>query len=511
MLTNLKALLVLLPIAFAVFSLLRPLCLKFMSDADFRLRRNLWFTLTCVAFLSPSFWLFALAAIPLIGSTAAKDKNPVALYLLLLQVIPPFGLQLPVVGINQLFELNSYRILAFALLIPALFRLSRQRDKRKSSSHRSMDYFILAYAVLQIVLLMPNESITNTLRRAFLFSIDTLALYFAASRLCRNRRDIEEALACFCLACAIYAPLAVFESLRGWQLYGGLREQWTAVEDIAFSYLLRGETLRALVSAGHPLALGYMMSMAFGFWLYLQSRVGSITVTWLGAGVFWAGLLGAYSRGPWLVAALVFFVFISLGPQGASRFVKAVISAAIIGALVLVSPIGERVIDNLPFIGTVDSENVSYRQRFAEISWQLIQANPLFGDSNILLYLEDLRQGQGIVDFINSYATIAMYYGLVGLFLFLGPYLSGMWKMFVLRRRLAMVNPEAANLGTALLACMTGTLFMMATGSFGTSLEKLYYVLAGLAAAYLQAGVPEPLSQLAMPGAEPRRRLGLTQ
>ena len=132
MLTNLKALLVILPVAFAVFSFLRPLCLKFMAEADFLRRRNLWFALTGVAFLSPSFWLFALIAIPLVASAAAKDKNPVALYLVLLQVIPPFGLQLPVVGINQLFELNSYRILAFALLIPALFRLSRERSVRKT-------------------------------------------------------------------------------------------------------------------------------------------------------------------------------------------------------------------------------------------------------------------------------------------------------------------------------------------------------------------------------------------
>ena len=501
MLTNLKALLVILPIAFAVFSLLRTLCLKFMSEDDFMRRRNLWFILTGVAFLSPSFWLFALVAIPLIASAGAKDRNPVALYLLLLQVIPPFGLQLPVVGINQLFELNTYRILAFALLIPALMRMSRERKERNTRLHRSIDYFVLAYALLQIVLLMPYESVTNTLRRAFLFGIDTLVLYFAASRLCRNRRDIEEVLACFCLFCAISAPLAVFESLRGWQLYGGLREQWTATEDIAFSYLRRGDSLRALVSAGHPLALGYMMSMAFGFWLYLQSRVGSVSVKWMGAGIFWAGLLGAYSRGPWLVAALVFFVFITLGPKGASRFLKAAVGTAIVGALVLVSPIGERVIDNLPFVGTVDSENVSYRQRFAEISWQLIQANPLFGDPNILLYLEDLRQGQGIIDFINSYATIAMYYGLVGLVLFLGPYLLGMWKMFKMSRRLAVSNPEQALLGGTLLACMTGTLFMMATGSFGTSLEKLYYVFAGLTVACLHAGVPEPVDQQTEPSA----------
>jgi O-antigen ligase len=299
--------------------------------------------------------------------------------------------------------------------------------------------------------------------------------------------------------------------LRGWQLYGGLREQWIATEDIAFSYLLRGETLRALVSSGHPLALGYMMSMAFGFWLYLQSRLNSTSATWLGAGCFWAGLLGAYSRGPWLVAALVFFVFLSLGPQGASRFVKAVVAATIIGALVLISPIGDRVIDNLPFVGTVDSENVSYRQRFAEISWQLIQANPLFGDPNILLYLEDLRQGQGIVDFINSYATIAMYYGLVGLLLFLGPYLSGMWKMFVLRRRLASIDPAASLMGTSLLACMTGTLFMMGTGSFGTSLEKLYYVFAGLTAAYLQVGLRESVRQPVVPGVDSRRNLELSR
>ena len=52
------------------------------------------------------------------------------------------------------------------------------------------------------------------MRRGFLFCIDVLVLYFVVSRTCTSRKAIVESMASFCLACAIFAPLALFESLK---------------------------------------------------------------------------------------------------------------------------------------------------------------------------------------------------------------------------------------------------------------------------------------------------------
>jgi O-antigen ligase len=127
---------------------------------------------------------------------------------------------------------------------------------------------------------------------------------------------------------------------------------------------------------------------------------------------------------------VIVFSYLSVGPKGSSRLFKGMLVSALIAGAVLLSPVGDRVIDNLPFVGTVDQDNVSYRQRLAERSWELIQQNPFFGSPFGLLHLEELRQGQGIIDLVNTYATVAMYYGLIGLSLFLGFFVIGIWNAY---------------------------------------------------------------------------------
>ena len=52
MITNLKAMIVVLAIAMAVFIIAKPICLRFMAEHDFSRRRNVWFALTLAAFIS---------------------------------------------------------------------------------------------------------------------------------------------------------------------------------------------------------------------------------------------------------------------------------------------------------------------------------------------------------------------------------------------------------------------------------------------------------------------------
>jgi len=122
---SLKELIVVLAIAAVIFKLAKPIALHFSTEQDFARRRNVWFVLTVTAFLSPSFWLFAVVAVPLMTWAGRRDTNPVAFYLLLLHVIPSIPVEIPVVGINQLFELDNYRLLSFCVLVPAAWRLQR--------------------------------------------------------------------------------------------------------------------------------------------------------------------------------------------------------------------------------------------------------------------------------------------------------------------------------------------------------------------------------------------------
>jgi len=505
MLVNLKALVVVLCIAAAAFIVAKPVCLRFMAEDDFVRRRNVWFALTIAGFISPTFWIFLILAAPILFWSGHKDANPVALYVLLMHVIPRgVDWNIPVVGINALFELNGYRILALTVLFPTALRLLRSGNEKNARARKLMDALMLAYLAVQLVLLMPYESTTNTMRRGFLFAADVLVLYFVVSRICVSRRAILETMASLCLACAILAPLAVFEMFSGWLLYQGIGDRWGS--PIEFAYIVREGLLRAQVSAGHALVLGNMMALAFGFWLYLRSQVRS-SLSAVVIIAMWGGLIAAYSRGPWLVAVVIFFASFALIPNGLARFSKILLIAALVAGLVLVSPIGGRVIDNLPFVGTVEEGGVTYRQELLMLSLDLIQRNPIFGNPFFLTQMESLRQGQGIVDLLNTHTTVAMSYGLLGYVCFIGPFLIGMRNAYRLVRNSASSDADLAMLGTTLIASTIGLLLIM---SFGGYEERLAYLVLGLTAGYLQL---QPLQETAptqpSPGLVPESRVAL--
>ncbi len=485
MLVNLKAMIVVLTVALTVFVFAKSECLRFIAENDYVRRRNVWLILTAAAFVSPNIWLYALLALPLLFWAGRRDTNPVALYVLAMQVIPPtISVEIPGVIVNKIFDLTNYRILSLAILLPATLRLLQEARGRKSGGLGRSDVMLLGYLGLQLLLLMPYESSTHTLRRAFLATIDVFLVYFTISRANASRGALLDTIATFALASTIYALLAVVETLKGWLLYGGIGAVWGSLD--VFGYLFREGRLRAEVSAGHSITLGYMLAISFGFFLYLRAHFRSRLMAAFAPVCMWIGMIAAYARSPWVVAVCVLFAFWALSPAGLVRVVKGLIASAIIAGVVLASPIGPSVIENLPFVGAVGAETVSYRQRVAEESWRQIQEHPILGNPLVLKNLEDLRQGQGIIDLMNTYTNVAMFYGLIGLALFMSFFLTVTWKAYGAIKASRAVAPDDSRLGASLVACMAGSLVMMATGSFGGAFAQVCWVLAGLTAGYAQ-------------------------
>jgi O-antigen ligase len=114
----------------------------------------------------------------------------------------------------------------------------------------------------------------------------------------------------------------------------------------------------------------------------------------------------------------------------------------------------------------------------------LIQEHPFFGEQLAYFKLDDMRQGIGLIDFVNTYAEVAVFYGLVGLAIFVTFFLVGLYKAYRAAKRALRSDPELAQLGVSLFACIAATLLMLVTASFINSYQVISYVLVGLAAAY---------------------------
>lgn len=475
------------------FAIAKPVALRFMEEVDFKRRRNVWLFLTAAAFLSPTFWWFALVAMPTLFWAGKKDPNPLALDLVLMNVIPQISIQIPTVGIQQLFPLDIYRTLSLCVMVPAALRLRNRADPARIHGLQKMDIFLLGLGLLEALLYAPpdlkshiilHNSFTNILRSSFLYLIDIYVLYYVASRLCTTRRAITEAMAAFCLSCSVMAVIAAFESIKHWLLYTALVPHWGG-DPLMTQYLFRAGLLRTEASTGNPLALGFLLAVSIGFWLYLKSKVTSrpwrVGMTLLMS----LGLLVSFSRGPWFAALVMIFAYAAFGPRGTSRLVKAGLAFLVISALLLTSPLGDKFTSMVPFLGgKVGASSITYRERLLDRSWQLIKAKPILGDQHALSKMQDLRQGQGLIDVVDAYVQVTLFYGFVGLALFLLFVLSGLVKAYRAAKRAALADPDASLLGASIAASIFGMLLLLADGSLGTGPQRIFYVAIGLATAY---------------------------
>jgi O-antigen ligase len=295
-------------------------------------------------------------------------------------------------------------------------------------------------------------------------------------------------MAAFCVVCCVMALEGVFESLRHWLLFQGMALRLSPGDSgMRLAYLVRSGVLRAQASSGHALALGYLLAVAFGFWLYLKPPIGS-TLKRVGVAiVLWAGLFAAYSRGPWIGALAIYFATIALASRAFGRLARAIGVLLVLSGIIALTPLGHRIAAVLPFMGgAVDAGNLNLRYRLASTSWNLIMDHPFFGDQDFISKMQDLRQGQGIIDIVNSYAGTALEYGLVGLSLFVGFMLVGMIKAYRSMRDIQQRDSDLAHLGGCVLACIAGTLLMIYNSSFVFGYEKMFYVLAGMTTAYVR-------------------------
>jgi hypothetical protein len=483
----LRSLIVVLVIAYGIFFASNRYASVYRIDVKaLSLRTKAWYAITLAAFLSNNFWIFCTITAIVLFHAGKKDKNPLALVCFVLFAVPLFGTQIPGFGIvNYLFEINYFRMISLTVLLPAYLIL--RKNKSIFFGHYGADKFIIGFLAYQIMLMYSSSSLTNLLRVIFTNFLDIFLPYYVASRLLKTIEQFEDVMQSLVIASAIVAAIGIVEFLKGWLLYSAL--PYSLGIDWSYGgYLLRGDSLRALASSGQAIVMGYMMAVALGFYWYLAAGIKDTTKRNILAALLFAGLIAPVSRGPWVGVVCMLGVILALSPNPIKNILKVSSVGLVVALLLIVTPYGDKLIEYLPFVGSVDANNVDYRKSLLENSWQVIQRNLLFGSSDFMenQEMEDLRAGagEGIIDLVNSYVAIALSGGLIGLGLFAGFFASCGWNVFKAQRN-KFLDKASARLGQALFATLIGILVIIYTVSSILFIPVLYWLVGGMCVGYV--------------------------
>jgi hypothetical protein len=167
------------------------------------------------------------------------------------------------------------------------------------------------------MLVIRDSEFTNVLRVAVQLTLFVLIPYFAFSRAITSVADVRKVFLAFIIAALPIALLAVFELVRNWHIYGSIQFAWGG----PIIYLRRAGLLRASVTSGNSIVLGFILMVAFGcvlaVWKKAKRRFREIVLVSIALGLF-----ASLSRGPWVGCAALLIVFLATGPNAVSNVGK---------------------------------------------------------------------------------------------------------------------------------------------------------------------------------------------
>jgi O-antigen ligase len=175
-------------------------------------------------------------------------------------------------------------------------------------------------------------------------------------------------------------------------------------------------------------------------------------------------------------------VFSLLGAGGVRLAAKqAGFGGAALIALALL-PGGEKIIDLLPWIGSADTGSTSYRKDLFDSVAPLLLENPIFGlpDYDARPELQHLRQGEQIIDLVNSYIGVGVSSGLVGLFFFVTAHAT---VVIGVRRAMSRLSGDEFELVRGFLAAYATGLMTIATVSSISAISPILWVFCGVGSA----------------------------
>jgi hypothetical protein len=464
--------------------------------------KRIWFVIlgsAAVSFLSlvPTVFAAGVAVGALIASNlfGGDIKARLAAFWLLLLLFPPVSLSIDgVAGLNRLIQLSPARVLGLVLLLPAALSLAGNRHIRVPAAMRWTDLLVLAYPALRIAVAIPTTTLTGTLRTTVEMFIDVLLPYFVTTRGLHSASDLKFVASRVALGFVFMAVVGLMEAVLRKNVYTELEfiygTRWTTSHE-----LWRGPFLRIDATTSQPIIMAFVMMCAFGIWSWLRAT-GSVLVRQgrLIAVVIFLAFFLTWSRGPLLGLACLVLSFGALRWMSPMTFLSIVSVFVVAGCIAVATGADNYLYDALKALfgsEQADTSSIDYRRKLLDTSFALIKQSPVWGVPNYGAYLQELRQGEGIIDIVNTYVAVMLGAGIVGLVCFLSPYL------LVLVRLLRRIGPKSerprlwgGSFPVAFAALTIAALFVIFTTSTFSLISSMLLFIVAVPTAWL-AMTPE--------------------
>lgn len=470
-------------ISFWIMAKLKPFPI---DDSQYKTWAGYWIALTSFAFLAHNYWLFVLVATMFYIITLPKNiEAKLAAYFLLLPALPFLGKSIPgMAGLRILFIMSHPRLLAITVLLPLFFLVLRNK---KLSRYYPSDKYFWGLVILWMLLEFRDTTVTNALRESWLIFIDMVLPYYVISRGLQSLDGFKLVFSAILTSAAVISSLGLFESLWNWVFYRTINRPLGTSPPTFFSGRRFGR-IRATGPFEHAIVLGYFLTIGFSALVFLRTHFKAKAHFYLLTAIMGLAILATFSRGPIAGLILMISVIALLSPNRGKNLSRIILLSVLGGITLLFFPLGQDVLSFLPGMGDGSKlDTVSYRQRLIPAAMAVIERNLWFGSKFYLIEpeLRAMRQGQGIIDLVNSYLEIGLESGIVGLTLFAGFYGCILIHIFTSIKHAKSIGPEYIILGHVLFAATVAVLFIIGTVSIIDYIPYYYWAIAGLGAAYI--------------------------
>jgi len=435
-------------------------------------------------FFSPNFAIAHLMIFLIPVALGRTRKNLLMVMVVGCLCTPALAVHLTA-GSIDLFSWTMQGTLGLGGLV-ALAAAKSDRDAEPGKWNIPLAAFLILLTVIAIRGTSPTNWIRQTLALVTAYGVPVLVIGHCL-RSVANRRTFLVTLA------GVGSMLAVvlsYEARVHWPLYTSLYSKFQIIM-LGLTVKFREGTMRAYGPLDEATGAGFALVIAFAAALACHREFRSGPVRYAIPALIGLGILAPQSRGGMIgaVVVLLCYAFYRYGIAGLAKTVALLTPLAAAYFLRAASKVS---------VTTDAQDTADYRQQLFTRGMQEFWKSPVFGDrmDRVTAQMEDMRQGEGIIDFVNSYLYFGLALGVIGVGLFCIVLYYPAARLYLQRVRLNRHIPTGTFAGFAFGSLLAAGVML----AFTSIPQRPTIVTLVIAGASLGLRPPRRLTQQTRPG-----------